>query len=122
MNNGMLNTTEEKIEVGTTVKELETNEVYTVRQATKTDNKWGYGVYLYHFEERKNSGFALYRNEFAVLQTPLERDYEMLRKTLEGIAETTVFPGEHDGPFNRANLVSVTERAKQVLSQLKEKA
>jgi hypothetical protein len=59
---------EERVPNKTRVKNLWTNEIYTIVDALETNNQWGYGVYLYRFEGRLATGFGLYKNEFEVLE------------------------------------------------------
>jgi hypothetical protein len=59
---------EERVQNKTRIRNLWTNEIYKIVDAIETNNQWGYGVYLYRFEERLATGFGLYRNEFEVLE------------------------------------------------------
>jgi hypothetical protein len=59
--------TEERLPNGTKVKEISTNEVFTIVDAIETNNQFGYGVYLYRFEGKLDTGFGLYRKEIGVI-------------------------------------------------------
>jgi hypothetical protein len=54
---------EERIPNKTKVIEKKTGRELIIADAIKTDNSYGYGVYLYQFEGI-SSGFKLYRSEF----------------------------------------------------------
>lgn len=60
---------EKRIKNGTIITYIDPDKTYTICNAIKTDNQWGYGVYLYQFEELIESypGFGLYRKEFDIV-------------------------------------------------------
>jgi len=58
---------EELVPNGMLVKSLSDNMIYKIVDAIKTDNQFGYGMYLYRFENKLDTGFGLYRHEFEVL-------------------------------------------------------
>jgi hypothetical protein len=57
---------EKRIPNGTEVREIGAHRVLKIVDAIKTDNRFGYGVYLYRFEGMTNTGFGLYRSEIMV--------------------------------------------------------
>lgn len=59
---------EERIPNGTKVREIKTDEIYKIVDAIKTNNQFGYGVYLYRFEGKTDTGFGLYRNHFEIIK------------------------------------------------------
>lgn len=52
---------------GTKIVQKETGEIYTIKNAIKTDNQWKIGVYLYQFNTPQRPNFGLYRKEFDIL-------------------------------------------------------
>lgn len=59
---------EERISNGTIVIEKETGKEHRIIDAIETNNKFGYGVYLYCFDDTK-TGFGLYESKFTVLES-----------------------------------------------------
>ena len=57
---------EERIPNKTKVIEKRTGKKYTIIDAIETNNRFGYGVYLYQLKE-KRTGFGLYESEFNIL-------------------------------------------------------
>lgn len=60
---------EERVPNGTMVKDIYDNTIYKIVDAIETNNQWGYGVYLYRFEGKLDTGFGLYRRRFEVLKS-----------------------------------------------------
>lgn len=60
---------EEKLTEGTKVRSLEDGKVYTIHEATETNNMFGYGVYRYSLKETLGTGFALYKKWFEVIRS-----------------------------------------------------
>lgn len=65
-NDEALKKLEEPIPNGTEVTEISTGRRLKIVDAIKTNNQFGYGVYLYRFEGLTDTGFGLYRNEVLV--------------------------------------------------------
>lgn len=67
---------EKRVPNGKTVIDKETKEELKIIDAIETNNQFGYGVYLYRFEGRTDTGFGLYRKEFIVKgEEEFERKY-----------------------------------------------
>lgn len=58
---------EEKLPEWTKVKSREDGMIYTIHDATETNNQFGYGVYRYRVKERLDTGFALHKKWFDVI-------------------------------------------------------
>lgn len=59
---------EARVPNGTFVREIETGNIYKIVDSIETDNRWGYGVYLYRFEDKLDTGFGLYRHHFDIMK------------------------------------------------------
>jgi 8-oxo-dGTP diphosphatase len=62
-------TKERQLPIGTTVRSLENGLIWTIAEARKTNNQFGYGVYLYLFKEKHglHHGYACYRRHLEVI-------------------------------------------------------
>jgi hypothetical protein len=58
---------EKQLSNGLQVKVIKDNRVLEIDSSIKTNNQFGYGVYLYRFVGELESGFGLYRKEIEVL-------------------------------------------------------
>ncbi|WP_405173782.1 hypothetical protein [Paenibacillus sp. FSL H8-0260] len=58
---------EEKLPEWTKVKSREDGQIYTIHDATETNNQFGYGIYRYRVKERLDTGFALHKKWFDVI-------------------------------------------------------
>ncbi|MEK3717942.1 hypothetical protein [Paenibacillus sp. FSL R7-0333] len=66
---------EEKLPEWTKVKSREDGMIYTIHDATETNNQFGYGIYRYRVKERLDTGFALHKKWFDVISdTPAPKE------------------------------------------------
>ncbi len=60
---------EQKLGIGTKVRCIDTGEIFTICEMVQTNNQWGYGIFIYQFEEtiKTRPAFGLYRREFTLI-------------------------------------------------------